>query len=136
MKNDSEEKLFSMGELLLIAVVFSVFAITLLSLTSLDPDLVLWGGSMGLGSLYVPEPPPRLFDDPREALQMASKLCLVGLVALLCLMGFIGTVKSGWLPWLKARWAESRPQSARGGGELAETRAEGHSQAVERDLER
>ena len=133
MKDQPDEKLFSMGELLVITIVFSIFAITLLSLVSLDPDAVLWAGSMSLGSLYVPIPPPRLFDDTREAFQMASKLCLIGLVALLCLMVIMGEVKFGWLSWLKARWAEWRSQSACGGGELEEIRAEAHFQEVDRD---
>jgi hypothetical protein len=113
MKDQPEEKLFSKGELLTIVLVFSVFLITMLSLVSLDPDLFLWAGSMSLGSLYTPDPQVRLFDNPREAFQMASKLCLIGLVALLCLMVIKGEAKFGWLPWLKARWAKWRSQSAR-----------------------
>ena len=130
MKDQPEGKFFSMRELLLITIVFSVYAIVLLSL---DPEWVLWAGSMSLGSLYLPDPPTRLFDNPREALQMASTFCLIGLVALLCLMVIMGEVKFGWLSWLKARWAEWRSQSACGGGELEEIRAEAHFQEVDRD---
>ena len=133
MKDQPEERLFSMGQLLLITIVFSVYAIVLLSL---DPEWVLWAGSMSLGSLYIPDPPPDLFDDPRKALQIASDLflVLVGLLSLLCLVGcFMGEVKFGWLSWLKARWAEWRSQSACGGGELEEIRAEAHFQEVDRD---
>lgn len=132
MKDQPEGKLFSMGELLLITIVFSVYAIILLSL---DPEWVLWAGSMSLGSLYIPDPPPRLFDDPRKALQIASDLylVLVGLLGLLCLVAFMGEVNFGWLSWLKARWAEWRSQSARGGGELGEISAEAHFQEVDRD---
>jgi hypothetical protein len=133
MKDQLEEKLFSIRELLFITIVFSVFAVTLLSLVHLDPDLVLWAGSMSLGSLYVPISPSRLFDDPRKALEIASNLCLIGLIGLLCLMGFMGEVKHWRLSWLKARWAEWRSRSARGGGELGEFRAEDHSKAVDRD---
>ncbi len=133
MKDQPEEKLFSMGGLLLITIVFSVYAIILLSL---DPEWVLWAGSMSLGSLYLPDPPPRLFDNPREALQMASAFCLLGLVSLLCLVGFMGEVKFGWLSWLKARWAEWRSQSGCGGEKLGGIRAEAHSQEVECDPER
>jgi hypothetical protein len=133
MKDQPEEKLFSMGQLLLITCVFSVYAITLLSL---DPEWVLWAGSMSLGSLYVPDPPPRLFDDPRKALEIASDLFLVGLLGLLCLVGFMGEVKFGWLSWLKARWAEWRSRSARGGETLGDIRAEAHFQEVDRDPRR
>lgn len=133
MKDQPEEKLFSMGQLLLITIAFSVYAIILLSL---DPEWVLWAGSMSMGSLYVPDLPPRLFDDPRKVLEIASDLFhlfLVGLLGLLCLVGFMGGVKFGWLSWLKARWAEGRPQSARGGEKLGEIRAEGHFQEVDGD---
>jgi len=133
MKDQPEEKLFSMGQWLLITIVFSVYAITLLSL---DPEWVLWAGSMSMGSLYVPDLPPRLFDDPRKALEIASDLFhlfLVGLLGLLCLVGFMGGVKFGWLSRLKARWAEWRSQSARGGAELGDIGPEGHFQEVDRD---
>lgn len=133
MKNQPEEKLFSMGQLLLITIAFSVYAIILLSL---DPEWVLWAGSMSVGSLYVPDPPPRLFDDPRKVLQIASDLFhlfLVGLLGLLCLVGFMGGVKFGWLSWLKARWTEWRPQSARGGAKLGDIGAEARFQEVDRD---
>lgn len=132
MKDQPVEKLFSMGQLLLITIVFSVYAIILLSL---DPEWVLWAGSMSLGSLYIPDPPPRLFDDPREALQIASDLflVLVGFLGLLCLVGFLGEVKFGWLSRLKARWAERRSQSARGGAELGDIGAESHFREVDRD---
>lgn len=133
MKDQPEEKLFSKGELLTIVLVFSVFLITMLSLVSLDPDLFLWAASMSLGSLYTPTPDslPRLFDNPREAFQMASTLCLIGLVALLCLMVIRGEARFGSLSWLKARWAKWRSQSARGGGKLGEISAEDHSQDVD-----
>ena len=133
MEEQPEEKLFSMGQLLLITIAFSVYAIILLSL---DPEWVLWAGSMSLGSLYVPDPPPRLFDDPRKVLEITSDLfhlLLVGLLGLLCLVGFMGGVKFGWLSWLKARWAQWRPQSTRGGEKLGETRAEARFQEVDRD---
>lgn len=132
MKDQPEEKLFSMGQWLLITIVFSVYAIILLSL---DPEWVLWAGSMSAGSLYVPDPPPPLFDDPRKALQIASNLCLglVGLLGLVCLVGFLGEVKFGWRSRLKARWAEWRSQSVRGGAELGDIGAEGHFQEVDRD---
>lgn len=136
MKDQPEEKLFSMGQWLVITIVFSVYAIILLSL---DPEWVLWAGSMSMGSLYVPDLPPRLFDDPRKVLEIASDLFhlfLVGLLGLLCFVGFIGEVKFGWLSWLKARWAEWRSPSARGGGELGEIRAEVHFQEVDRNPER
>ena len=132
MKDQPAEKLFSMGQLLLITIVFSVYAIILLSL---DPEWVLWAGSMSAGSLYVPDPPPPLFDDPRKALEIASNLCLslVGLLGLVCLVGFLGEVKFEWLSRLKARWAEWRSQSARGGAELGDIGPEGHFQEVDRD---
>ena len=132
MKDQPEEKLFSMGQWLLITIVFSVYAIILLSL---DPEWVLWAGSMSAGSLYIPDPPPPLFDDPRKALEIASNLCLslVGLLGLVCLVGFMGEVKFGWLSRLKARWAEWRSQSARGGEKLGGIRAEDHFQEVDRD---
>ena len=136
MKDQPEERLFSMGQLLLITFVFSVYAITLLSL---DPEWVLWAGSMSLGSLYVPDPSPRLFDDPRKVFEIASDLFhlfLVGLLGLLCLVGFMGEVKFGWLSWLKARWAEWRSRSARGGEKLGEIRAGAHFQEVDRDPRR
>ncbi len=133
MKDQSEEKLFSIRELLLITTVFSVYAVILLSL---DPEWVLWAGSMSLGSLYVPDPPPRLFDDPRKVLEIASDLFhlfLVGLLGLLCLVGFMGEVKFGWLSLLKARWAEWRSRSACGGAELGDIGAKGHFQEIDRD---
>ena len=132
MKDQPAEKLFSMGQLLLITIVFSVYAIILLSL---DPEWVLWAGSMSAGSLYVPDPPPPLFDDPRKALEIASNLCLslVGLLGLVCLVGFLGEVKFEWLSRLKARWAEWRSQSACGGEKLGGIRAEDHFQEVDRD---
>jgi hypothetical protein len=130
MKDQPEEKLFSMGELLLMTIVLSAYAITLLCL---DPAWVLWAGSMSLSSLYVPDPPPRLFDDPRKALEIASDVFLVGLLGLLCLIGFMSEVKLWRLSWLKAEWAKWRSQRVRGGGELGEIRAEGHSQEVERN---
>ena len=132
MKDQPKEKLFSMGQWLLITIVFSVYAIILLSL---DPEWVLWAGSMSAGSLYVPDPPPPLFDDPRKALEIASNLCLslVGLLGLVCLVGFLGEVKFEWLSRLKARWAEWRSQSARGGAELGDIGPEGHFQEVDRD---
>jgi hypothetical protein len=130
MKDQPKERLFSLGQLLLITFVFSVYAITLLCL---DPDWVLWAGSMSLGSLYVPDPPPRLFDDPRKALEIAADLFLIGILGLLCLVGFIGEVKFGWLARLKARWAELRSQAAFGGAELRDIRSEGHFQEVDRD---
>ena len=131
MKDQPEEKLFSMGELLTIVLVFSVFLITMLSLVSLDPELVLWGGSMGLDSLYTPDPPPRLFDNPREAFQMASKLCLIGLVALLCLMVIKGEARFGLLSWLKARWIEWRSQQALEGRERPKIGKDAHSRDVD-----
>lgn len=136
MKDQSSEKLFSMGQLLLITFVFSVYAITLLSL---DPEWVLWAGSMSVGSLYVPDLPPRLFDDPRRVLEITSVLFylfLVGLLGLLCLAGFMGEVKFGWVSWLKARWAERRSQGARRGKKLGEIRGEAHFQEVDRDPRR
>jgi hypothetical protein len=131
MKDQPEEKLFSKGEWLAIVLVFSVFLITMLSLVSLDPELVLWGGSMGLGSLYTPDPPPRLFDNPREAFLMASKLCLIGLVALLCLMVIKGEARFGWRSWLKARWIEWRSQQALEGRGRPKIGVDAHSRDVD-----
>jgi len=130
MKDQPEEKLFSMGQWLLITIVFSVYAIILLSL---DPEWVLWAGSMSAGSLYVPDPPPPLFDDPRKALEIASNLCLglVGLLGLVCLMGFMGEVKYGWLSRLKARWIEWRSQQALEGRGRPKIGVDAHSRDVD-----
>ena len=128
MKNQPKERLFSRKELLFIVFIFSIYAISLLSV---DPEWVLWAGSMSLGSLYIPDQPPRLFDDPREALQMASAFCLIGLVALLCLMVITGEAKSAWLSWLKARWIEWRSQQALGDGELPKIGLGAHPRRID-----
>jgi hypothetical protein len=117
MRDRSEEPLFTMGAALLTAVIFAIYGAVLLSL---DPDWVLWAGSMAMGSLYVPEPAPRLLDDPRRALEIGSGLCLLGLVALLGLMVLAGdvvydrlnAVKVWWHGWVcarsrgQARWSD------------------------------
>jgi len=131
MKNQPEERLFSRNELLCIVFIFSIFAIGFLSL---DPEWILWAGSMSLGSLYVPDPPPRLFDNPREALQMASAFCLAGLLSLLCLMAVVGEVDLAWLSLLRARWAAWRSRIRRAGPVRGETGAKGHAQAIKPDL--
>ena len=110
MEDQPEGKLFSMGELLLITIVFSVYAIILLSL---DPEWVLWAGSMSLGALYIPDPPPRLFDDPQQAFRAASVFSLLGLFALGLLMVIMGQVRFGWLSWLKGQWRERWSRQAR-----------------------
>jgi hypothetical protein len=128
MKSPPEEKLFTNRGLLIIAFVFSIYAICLLSV---DPEWVLWAGSMSLGSLYIPDQPPRLIDSPRETIQLASVLCLLGLIALLCLMAIMGEVTFGWLSWLKARWTEWRSQEALGERELPRISVAAHPQGID-----
>jgi hypothetical protein len=109
MKNRPEERLFTGKWLLIGALCFSLYGIILLSL---DQEWVLWAGSMTLGGLYVPDPPPRLFEDPREVFQVASVFSLLGLVALALLTVVMGEVRFGWLSWLRAQWRERCAQEA------------------------
>ena len=103
MKTQQTDRLFTKQGVLIGAVLFAIYAVILLSL---DPEWVLWAGSMTLGALYIPDPAPSLFDHPQEALQMASVFNLLGLLTLLLLMVIIGEVHSGWLSWLRVRWGE------------------------------
>jgi len=110
MKNRREDRLFTGKGLLIGAICFSLYGIILLSL---DPEWVLWAGSMSLGALYIPDPPPRLFDDPQQAFRAASVFSLLGLFALGLLMVIMGQVRFGWLSWLKGQWRERWSRQAR-----------------------
>ena len=122
MKDEPEERMFTKKGVLVAALLFSIH---LWALLQLDPEWVLWAGSMSLGSLTIPDvAPPRLFDHPGETLQVASVFTLLGLFALLLLMFSMGDVRFGWLSWLKGRVREwrfhgkdevtERPEGSRG----------------------
>lgn len=110
MKNQPEERIFTKKGLLIGTLFFATYGVILLSL---DPEWVMWAGSMSLGVLYIPDPPPSLFDNPQEAFQMASVFSLLGLLTLLLLMVVMGEVRFGWLSWLKAKLRERWSQEAR-----------------------
>lgn len=111
MNKQPEERLFTTGGLLIGALLFSLYAVVLLSV---DPEWVMWLGFTTLGTFPPPEFPPPLFADPHEARQVASFLMLLGLLVLLLLMAIMGDVDFGWLSWLKAQWRERWSQGARG----------------------
>jgi hypothetical protein len=92
--------LFTKGELLVIALVCGTFIAVLLSL---DPEWVLFAGSMSVGVLDPSVHPAPLFDNPRELFQVTDGFLLLGLVGLLLLMGITGEVSFGWLSRIKAR---------------------------------
>lgn len=60
MKDQPDEKSFTKKELLVCALFFSSYTVSLLSL---DPDWVMWIAFMTLGTLPSNLPPP-LFSDP------------------------------------------------------------------------
>ncbi len=101
MKNQQEEKLFTWRELLLVTVIFSISAWSLLQL---DPEWVMWIGFTNLGTTPPPALPPPLFADVREAFQVASILSLVGVLALVLLFVTAGDLRFGWFVRCKARW--------------------------------
>ncbi len=55
MMNEPEEKLFTMRELIVITVIFSIYAWSLLQL---DPEWVMWMGFTTLGTTPPPALPP------------------------------------------------------------------------------
>ena len=99
MKNHTEERIFTKKGVVIGVVLFSVYGVILFSL---DPEWVRWAGSMTIGALYVPDPPPPLFSQPQEAFQMATVFSLLSLSALVCLMAIMGEVRFGWLSRLMA----------------------------------
>lgn len=115
MKNEPEDsRMFTKKGVSIAALLFSIYTWALLGL---DPEWVLWAGSMSLGALSIPDVgPPRLFDDPREALQVASVFVLLGLFVLLLLMLTVGDVRFGWLSWLHGRLREWKSQLEIPGG--------------------
>jgi hypothetical protein len=110
MKNQPEDKLFTMRELMLITVIFSIYAWSVLQL---DPEWVMWMGFTTLGTTPPPALPPPLFGDVREAFQVASILSLVGVLALLLLFVAAGDLRFGWFVRCKTRWDEWRSRHAR-----------------------
>ncbi len=111
MKRQPEEKLFTWRELLLVTVMFSIYAWSLLQL---DPEWVMWMGFTTLGTTPPPALPPPLFADVREAFQVASILSLVGVLALLLLFVAAGDLRFGWFVRFKARWDAWRSRHAGG----------------------
>jgi hypothetical protein len=99
MKNHTDERIFTKKGVAIGVVFFSIYGVILFSL---DPEWVRWAGSMTMGALYVPDPPPPLFSQPQEAFQMATVFSLLSLSALVCLMAIMGEVKFGWLSRLMA----------------------------------
>ena len=110
MNNQPEEKLFTMRELILITVIFSIYAWSLLRL---DPEWVMWMGFTTLGTTPPPALPPPLFADGREAFQVASILSFVGVLALVLLFVAAGDLHFGWFVRCKTRWDEWRARPAR-----------------------
>ncbi|MDZ4338929.1 MAG: hypothetical protein U1B94_01775 [candidate division NC10 bacterium] len=110
MKNQPEEKLFTWRELLLVTVMFSIYAWSLLRL---DPEWVMWMGFTTLGTTPPPALPPPLFSDGREAFQVASILSFVGVLALVLLFVAAGDLHFGWFVGCKTRWDEWRSRHAR-----------------------
>jgi len=110
MKNQPEEKLFTWRELLLVTVMFSIYAWSLLRL---DPEWVMWMGFTTLGTTPPPALPPPLFTDGREAFQVASILSFVGVLALVLLFVAAGDLHFGWFVRCKTRWDERRSLYAR-----------------------
>lgn len=113
MKNQPEERIFTKKGLLLGALFFSISAVLLLWATLVNPEWVMWAGLMTMGALYVPDPPPPLFDNPQEAFQIASLFSLLSLFTLVFLMVVMGEVRFGWLSRLKAQLRERLSQEAR-----------------------
>jgi len=110
MKNQPEEKLFTMRELILITAIFSIYVWSLLQL---DPEWVMWIGFTTLGTTPPPALPSPLFADVREAFQVASILSLVGVLALVLLFVTAGDLRFGWFVRCKARWDAWRSRHAR-----------------------
>ena len=110
MKNQPEEKLFTWRELLLVTVMFSIYAWSLLRL---DPEWVMWMGFTTLGTTPPPALPPPLFSDGREAFQVASILSFVGVLALVLLFVAAGDLHFGWFVGCKTRWDKWRSRHAR-----------------------
>ena len=110
MKNQPEEKLFTMRELILITAIFSIYVWSLLQL---DPEWVMWMGFTTLGTTPPPALPSPLFADVREAFQVASILSLVGVLALVLLFVTAGDLRFGWFVRCKARWDAWRSRHAR-----------------------
>lgn len=117
MGNQPEDKVFTKKGVAIALLFFSIYDVILFSL---DPEWVLWAWPMAMGALYVPDPPPPLFADPRAAFEMGAAFYLLSLLALV----FVGVIRGeppfAWLSWVKARLREWGSQGARESRERAE----------------
>lgn len=99
-KERPEEPIFTAKGVLLLAIYGAVYAAIIFSM---DPEWVGWAGPMVFGALYVPNPPPPLFRDPRAALEMGSWMSLLALLALVLVSVIRGEKPLGFWRRLKAR---------------------------------
>ena len=79
MKEQPEDPLFTMRGIILWALYGCIYAAIIFSM---DPEWVGWAGPMALGALYVPNPPPPVFSDPRAAFEMGSWVSVLSLLVL------------------------------------------------------
>jgi hypothetical protein len=79
MKDQSEDPLFTTKGVILGVLYGCIYAAIIFSM---DPEWVGWAGPMAFGALYVPNPPPPLFSDPRAAFEMSCCASLLSLLAL------------------------------------------------------
>ncbi|MGH7425742.1 MAG: hypothetical protein ACREJP_06200 [Candidatus Methylomirabilales bacterium] len=110
MKKAPEERILTIKGVAMAVIFFSVYGLILFSE---DPDWVHWAWPMAMGVLYVPNPPPPLFSDPRGAFEMGFAFYLFSLLALVFVGAIRGEAFVAWLSWLKARWSEARQQASR-----------------------
>jgi hypothetical protein len=99
MKDEPEDPLFTTKGVILLALYGCIFAKLIFSM---DPEWVGWAGPMALGALYVPNPPPPLFSDPKAAFEMCSLFYMVSALVLVFVSVIRGEEPFGLWSWFKA----------------------------------
>lgn len=109
MKNQAKERIFTTKGVAIAVLFFSIYCVILFSS---DPEWVRWAVPMAMGALYVPDPPPPLFSDPRAAFEMGLLFNFLSLVAVMFLMVITSEAGLAWLSCVKAQLRERRTRRA------------------------
>ncbi len=99
MKEEPEDPLFTTRGIILWALYGCIYAAIIFSM---DPEWVGWAGPIAAGALYVPNPPPPLFNDPKAAFEMGSLVNMLSLLVLVLVSVIRGEEPFGLWSFFKA----------------------------------